>query len=110
MKPILFYSLESLTLRENGWLNYHTTHKNDQNQLCTKNFATATYLTLRRDYGLHNRPTMQAIANIVKKFEETGVVTNIKWPVHHRLAENIAIVSDSVPKIRMGRFLVVLRN
>ena len=35
----------------------------------------------------------------MKKFEETGVVTNIERPVHHRFArsaENIAIVSESV--------------
>ena len=30
--------------------------------------ATATYRTLRGDYGLHNRPTTQAIGKIVKKF------------------------------------------
>ena len=35
----------------------------------------------------------------MKKFEETGVVTNIERPVHHRFTrsiENIAIVSESV--------------
>ena len=36
-----------------------------------------TYRALRGDYDLHNRPTTQAIDKIVKKFEETGVVTNI---------------------------------
>ena len=39
------------------------------------------------------------IGKIVKKFEETGVVTNIERAVHHhfaRSAENIAIVSESV--------------
>ena len=47
----------------------------------------------------HNRSTKQAIGKIAKKFEETGRVTNIERPVHHRFAhstENIAIVSDSV--------------
>ena len=39
---------------------------------------TATYLALRGDYCLHNRPTTQVIAKIVKKFEETGAVTNIE--------------------------------
>ena len=61
--------------------------------------ATATYHTLRGDYGLHNRPTTQAINKIVTKFEETGVVTNIERPVHHRFArsaKNIAFVSESV--------------
>ena len=42
--------------------------------------AIVRYRALRGDYGLHNRPTMQAIGKIVKKFEETGVVTNIKTP------------------------------
>ena len=35
----------------------------------------------------------------MKKFEETGVVTNIERPMHHRFAhyaENIAIVDESV--------------
>ena len=39
--------------------------------------APATYRSLREDYGLHNHPTTQAIDKIVKKFEDTGVVTNI---------------------------------
>ena len=58
------------------------------------NFATTTYRASIGDYGLHNRPTMQAIGKIVKKFEETEVVPNIERPVHHRFnrsAENIAI-------------------
>ena len=55
--------------------------------------AIATYLALRRDYDLHNRPTTQVV---VKKFEETGMVTNIERPVHYHSAENIAVVSESV--------------
>ena len=61
--------------------------------------ATATYCALREDYGFHNRPTTQAIGKIVKKFEETEVVTNIGRHVNYRFArspENIAIVSESV--------------
>ena len=61
--------------------------------------AAATYYALREDYDLYNRPTTQAIVKIVKKFEETGVVTNIEKPVHHRFApsgENVAIISESV--------------
>ena len=49
--------------------------------------ATATYRALRRDYGL-NCPTTLAIRNIVKKFEETGLVTNIERPVHYRFARS----------------------
>ena len=63
--------------------------------------ATATYRVLRGEYSLHNCPIMQAIDKIMKKFEETGVVTNIDGPAHHRLAgsaENIAVVGESVAK------------
>ena len=48
------------------------------------NSATATYCALRGDYGVQNRPTMQAIGKIVKKFEETEAVTDIVRRVHHR--------------------------
>ena len=62
--------------------------------------VTATYRALRGDYGEGDiRKTKQVIGKIVKKFEETGVATNIKRLVHHRLArsaENIVIVSESV--------------
>ena len=57
------------------------------------------YRALRGYYGLYNRPTTQATGKIVKKFVETGVVTNIERPGHlcfARSAENIAIVSESV--------------
>ena len=69
-----------------------TYHKNGD-------FPTASYRALREDYGLHNRLIMQAIGKIVKKFEETGVVTHIERPVHYRFArsaENIAIGSENV--------------
>ena len=59
------------------------------------------YRALGGYYGLHSRPTTQAIGEIVKKFEETGVVTNIERILHHRYArsaEIIAIVSESVAK------------
>ena len=39
--------------------------------------ATTTCRALRGDYGLHNRPTTQAIDKLVKKFEETGEVSII---------------------------------
>ena len=58
-------------------------------------FITATCQTLWGVYSLHNRPTTQAIVQIVKKIEETGEI------VHHpfaRFAENIAIVSKIVTK------------
>ena len=61
--------------------------------------TTVTYRALRRDYGLHNPSTRQAIGKIVRKFEETGMVKNIERPVHHSYAlsvENVAIVIESV--------------
>ena len=45
----------------------------------------------------------------MKKFEETGVVTNIERPLHRgfaRAAKNIFIVSESVAKLR----LLLLKN
>ena len=45
--------------------------------------ATAKYRALRADYGLHNR------------HEESGVITNIKRPVHYCLNETVAEVSIS---------------
>ena len=62
------------------------------------NSVTATYRALRGDYGLHSRPTMQAIGKIVQKFGESRVITNIESPNHHSFAssdENIAIISES---------------
>ena len=75
--------------------------------------ATAMYCTLRGDYDLHNRPIMQAIGKILKKFEEPGVSRNIEKPVHHNFAhssESIAIILKVLPKLRMFGFLIVLRN
>ena len=72
--------------------------------------VTATYHALRGDYGLHNRPTTQAIGKIVKKFEESEAVTNIVRPVHYRFArsaENIAAASESIAE---DPNIVVLRN
>ena len=98
MKPISFFSVESLILTKIDRLAItqrikiiKTYYKNGD--------ATATYRALGEDYRLHNRPIRQAIGRIVKKFEETGVVTNIERPQHHRFAssaENIAIVCESV--------------
>ena len=64
--------------------------------------STSTYRALRVDFGLHNRPTTQTIGIIVKKFDETEVITNIERPVHHRFArsdENIAIASENVAEV-----------
>ena len=58
-----------------------------------------SYHALRGDYGLYNGPTKQAIVKIIKKFEESEVVTNIERVVHHRFAhsaKNIAIFSEGV--------------
>ena len=68
---------------------------------------------LRGGYCLHKSSTKQAIGEIVKKFGETAVITNIERPAHHcfaRCAQNIAFVSKSVAEDPNVRFLVVLRN
>ena len=38
------------------------------------NSATATYRTLRADYGVHNRPTTPAIGKIVKKLKGMCII------------------------------------
>ena len=59
-----------------------------------------SYRALRED----NRITRQAISKIVKRLEW------LQRPVHHRSADNIAIVNEVLPKTRIYRFLVFLRN
>ena len=57
--------------------------------------ATDTYRVLRLDCGLHNHPT---ICKMVKKFEETEVVTNIERPLYIvsliplKISENIGVL------------------
>lgn len=61
--------------------------------------VVSTFRALRADYGRHNRPSERTIGKTVKKFEETGSVTDVLRPIHHRNArstENIAAVSESV--------------
>ena len=56
---------------------------------CGVDSATTTYCALSGNYGLHNRPTTQAIAK--------SVFTKMEGPVDHRFtrsAEIIAIVSE----------------
>ena len=74
-----FFSLrlKVITLRKMGRLTItqcikiiKAYHKNGES-------ASATYRALKRGYGLHNRPTTQAIGRIMKIFEETGAVKNI---------------------------------
>ena len=95
-KPQNTYTIDRLTITQRLKI-INTYYKN-----CDS--ATAAYRPLRRDYSLHNHPTEQAIGKIVKKFEETGVITNIERPVHHRFArssENIAIVSEHTTQYGM---------
>ena len=79
-----FFSVESLALTKMDRLII--TQRIQMIKIYYKNgdSATATYHVLR------------AIGKIVKKFEETGVVTKIEKSVHHRFtrsAENIALVN-----------------
>ncbi|XP_055915177.1 uncharacterized protein LOC129948269 [Eupeodes corollae] len=68
-----------------------------------------TYRALRYILGQFNRPNVRTIGKIVKKFEKTGSVKDVKTPVHARsarTAENIAAVRDSLaaePSISIRR-------
>ena len=88
-----FLLFESLTLTKMDCLTITELIKIIKTYSKNDDSATATYNALRGYYGLHNRPTTQAIGKVVKKVEETGVVTNIERP---RSAENIATVSESI--------------
>ena len=91
MKLIFFFPIESLTLTK--ILHLTITQGTKIIKIDCKNYDSA----LRGDYGLYNRPSTQAIGKIVKRFEETGVTTNIER--HYRFArsaENIAVVSGGV--------------
>lgn len=66
-----------------------------ENQRSIKN----TYRKIRDFFGVSKRPHENSIRNLIKKFEETGSVENIKppgRPRNVRTSENIAIVSESV--------------
>ena len=54
--------------------------------------ATVKYGALRGDYGLHNRLTTQANGKIMKKFEETGVVTNTERPLPSLVSLKISLL------------------
>ena len=58
-----------------------------------------TFRALREIYGRHNRPTELAIRNLIKKFESTGSVCDVKHPTcqkRNRTQENIDAVNESV--------------
>ena len=109
MKPLFYFSVESLTFTKIDRLTITQRIKVIKTYNKNGDSATATYRALRGIYCLNNRPTTQAIGKIVRKFEETEVVTDIERPVHLRLArsaENIAIVSESVaedPNVSISR-------
>ena len=77
MKQSFFFSVESLTLTTMDRLTITQSIKIIKTYFKNGESATAMYHSLREGYGLHNRPIMQAIGRIVKKFEETGIVQNI---------------------------------
>lgn len=59
----------------------------------------SAFRALRDFFGPHNRPTESAIGKIVKKFQETGSVADVKKPVRARAGrspENIAAVRENV--------------
>ena len=99
MKPIFFFSANSLTLTEIHRLTITQRIKIIKTYYKNCDSAIVIYRARRGDYGLHNRPITQAIGKIVMKFEKTGVGTNIERHVHHcyaRSPKNIIIVSESV--------------
>ena len=106
-----FFSWKS-NIDKNWSLNYHNTTCKNYKNLLQKLWFCHSHVScfLRGDYVSPHCPTMQAIGKILKKFEETGVFTNIEKPVHHNFAENIAIASESAVEDRMCRFLIALRN
>ena len=58
-----------------------------------------TFRALREIYGRHNRPTELAIRNLIKKFESTGSVCDVKHPTRQkrkRTQENIDALNKSV--------------
>ena len=58
-----------------------------------------TFRAIGDFFGQHNRPKVSTIERIVRKFQRTGSVGNVKTPVHARpvrSAENISVVRDSV--------------
>lgn len=69
----------------------------------------STHRKLRDEFGQHGRPTELTIRRLVKKFEETGSVQDIKhtqYPRRARSEENIAAVRESVeadPRLSISR-------
>ena len=113
MKPIIFLFSCKSDIDENGYLTITQRIKIIKTYYKNRDPALDTYRALK-GYGLRNRPTTQAIGKIVKKFEVTGVVTDIDSPVHFRFAcfaENIAIVRESIaedPNVSIPRHSQVL--
>lgn len=68
-----------------------------------------TFRALREYFGIQNRPSRQAITNVVQKFERNGSVLNIKTPQRVRPVrseENVANIRESVaqePKTSIRR-------
>ena len=87
MEPILFFPVESLTLTKMDCLTITQRIRIIEAYYKNGDSVTDTHRTLR-DYGLHNLPNTQAIGKIGKKFEMTGVVTNIERPVSHYFARS----------------------
>lgn len=59
----------------------------------------ATFRALRERFGVHNRPTKQAISKIIKRFESIGSVQVVKRaarPRPVRTRRNIEVVKESV--------------
>ena len=73
-----FFSVENLTLPKMNRITITQRMKMIKTYYKNCDSAAATYRALRGDFGLCNRPITPAIGKILKKLEETGVVTKIK--------------------------------
>ena len=68
MKPIFFFSVESLTKTKIDRLTIIKRIKIIKTYYKNGDSGTAMYRVLIGDYGLHNHPTTHAVGKIVKKF------------------------------------------
>lgn len=67
-------------------------------QLYYENGRKAIFHKLRDFYPLHNRPSESTISRILKEFEETGTIADIKTQIRHpssRTPENTEAVRES---------------
>lgn len=74
-------------------------HKNEEN-------VTVKICRLRDHFGVHNRPSLPAIENLIKKLQQTFSLKHERDLCHHwskRTVENITAATDSVaPRVNIS--------